>query len=145
MRRPAATAAFAMLGYQVVGAVVAVAANYPSQFDHVGTDAGAELFSRGTALSAPVPIFLALAAAAVFALRRGWLGLVGAVVVGLIGIVFVIGSLGEAFAEPTPDVSKPVLVSSGVVGAVLSLVLVVAAALDVRRRASAARRRSRTR
>ena len=141
MRRPAATAAFAMLGYQVAATVVAVVANYPSQFDHVGTDAGDELFSRGTALSAPVPILLALAAAAAFALRRGWLSLVGAIVVGLIAIVFVIGSLGEAFADPTPDVSKPVLVSSGVTGAVLSVALLAAAALDVRRRASSARRR----
>jgi hypothetical protein len=142
MRRPAAAAAFAMLGYQVVATIVAVAANYPSQFDHTGTDAGAELFSRGTALSAPVPILLALAAAAVFALRRGWLGLVGAVVVGLIAVVFVVGFLGEAFAEPTPDVSKPVLVSSGVIGAVLSLALVAAAALDVRGRLPLRRRPS---
>jgi hypothetical protein len=38
----------------------------------------------------------------------------------LLSVVFIIGSLGEAFAEPTPDVPRAALITSGVVGALLS-------------------------
>jgi len=39
---------------EVVATVVAVLVNWPSPFGGVGTDAGAELVTRGTAISAPL-------------------------------------------------------------------------------------------
>ena len=129
-------AGLAVLVYQAVATTVAALANYPAQFDGVGEDAAGELFSRGTALSAPVPILLALAAAVFFARRGGRLGVSAVVLIAAIGVVFTIGSLGEAFAEPTPDVSKAVLVAGGAVGAAISVGLVAVAVADLWRRRS---------
>ena len=53
--------------------VVAVVVNLPAQFDGVGTDAGSEVFGRGTALSAPwPPMALLVLVAALARVRSGW-------------------------------------------------------------------------
>jgi hypothetical protein len=43
----------------------------------------------------------------------------------LLSIVFIVGSLGEAFAEPTPDVPRVVLISGGIVGSFVSALVLV--------------------
>ena len=63
---------------------------------------------------------VALAVLTLLAPSRGWWGTLA--VVGLCvlaGLTFV-GSLGEALAPPTPDVSRAVLLASGVVGVLLA-------------------------
>ena len=48
-----------LLALNVIATVVAVALNLPAQFGGVGTDAGDEFLSRGTAISAPLlPVVL---------------------------------------------------------------------------------------
>jgi hypothetical protein len=62
--------------------------------------------------------------------------MVGIVGTGLIGIVFLTGALGEVFADATPEVSKGVLLASGVgVGALAAgmVGLAIAAGLELRR------------
>ncbi len=61
-RRLSALAA-AVLVANLVAAVVAVSVNWPAQFGQVGTEAGAEVLTSGTAISAPLfPVVLLLVA-----------------------------------------------------------------------------------
>jgi hypothetical protein len=117
-----------ILVFQLLATVLAIAANWPAQFGGVGTDAGAEALTRGTALSAPLVPLLALA----FAIACLWRGAarMGAGVLAVVALAMLAGSLGEAFAPATTDVPKAVLVASGVIGTVLSAaVLLLAAAV----------------
>jgi hypothetical protein len=111
-----AAAAWVVLVLQVVLAVVSIAVNWPSQFDGVGTNAGEEFVTRGTAVAPPLVPMLLFAAALVLAQRGGRWRTVGLVVICLLCVLFVVGSLGELFAEPTVDVPHWVLVASGLGG-----------------------------
>ena len=126
------TAAAAVLALQVVLAAISIAANWPSQFDGVGTNAGEEFVTRGTAVAPPLVPMLLFAAALALALRRGRWRTVGVVVICLLCVVFVVGSLGELFAEPTVDVPRSVLVASGVGGTLLYGLLLVYGVLELR-------------
>ncbi len=111
----------------ILATVLAVIVNLPAQFGGVGTDAGSEFAARGTAISPPIAPLIVLAASLALLRRDDFWATVACVVIALLGILFVIGSIGEAAAEATPDVSKGVLVGSGVVGAALGSALVVLA------------------
>ena len=54
----------------------------------------------------------------------------------LLAVLTFVGSLGEAFAPSTPDVPRAVLITSGVVGGLLSVALLLSgvAELSDRRR-----------
>jgi uncharacterized membrane protein YhaH (DUF805 family) len=106
----------------VVGAAVSIAAEWPAQFGGQGDpdEVAAEFLSRGTALAPPVAPLLLFAICAALASRRDRWGTTAVVGAMLLSVVFIIGSLGEAFAEPTPDVPRAALITSGVVGALLS-------------------------
>jgi hypothetical protein len=129
-----AAAALVVLAEQLVATCVALAVNLPSQFGGVGEDATPEFVSRGTAISAPVLPLVLLAIAALLALRRDRWGVVGTVAICVLSAFFVIGSLGEAVAEPTPDVSSTVLVAFGLLGAALGVTLLSLGVLELRRR-----------
>jgi hypothetical protein len=111
-----ALAAAAVLALQVVLAVVSIALNWPSQFDGVGTDAGEEFVTRGTALAPPLLPMVVFAAGIALATREGRWRTLGVVLVCLMCTLFVVGSVGELRAEPTDDVPRAVLVASGVLG-----------------------------
>lgn len=122
----------------VVGAIVSIAAGWPAQFGGEGDpDAVAtEFLTRGTALASPL-IPLLLFALCTFGARRDdrWalIATIGAV---LLAVVFVIGSLGEAFASATPDVPRAALLASGAIGAVLSLTVIATGLAHLRERRS---------
>ena len=128
MSRPAPVALAGLCGAVVVlellATGLAVALDLPAQFGATGTDAAAEFASRGTAISPPPLPLAVLAVAAGLALRPrgGGHGGRGAAVV--IGVLFAIGSLGEATAPATPDVGTAVLVGSGIAGVAIALALV---------------------
>ena len=127
MSRPAPVAlaglCAAVVVLELLATGLAVALNLPAQFGATGTDAAAEFASRGTAISPPPLPLAVLAAAAGLALRRGAATVAGALAVG-VGVLFAIGSLGEATAPATPDVGKAVLVGSGIAGVAIALALV---------------------
>ena len=118
----------------LVGAAVAIAAQWPAQFGGSGDpdDVAAEALTRGTALSPPLAPVIVFVVALVMSLRAGLLGKVGTVLLMLVTVVFIIGGLGEAFAPPTADVPRPVLVLSGLVGVVLRGLILVAATQRLR-------------
>lgn len=124
----------------VVGALISIAAGWPAQFGGKGDpdSVASEFLTRGTALAPPL-IPLLLFALCTFGAQRDdrWamIATVGAV---LLAVVFVIGSLGEALASETPDVPRPALVVSGVLGALLSLTVIVAGLAHLRERRTAA-------
>jgi hypothetical protein len=59
-----------------------------------------------------------------------------------LGVLFVLGGLGEAFAPSTPYVPRAVLVTAGVVYVLLGLSLLLSGIVDLIDRARAARRPS---
>lgn len=111
--------AAALLLLQIVFAVISIAANWPSQFGYVGRDAADEFVTKGTAVAPPLVPMLAFAAAIALASRSGPWGTAGVVALALLSILFIIGSLGELFGEPTQETPRWVLVASGVLGTVL--------------------------
>ena len=105
--------------YAAVAAVVSVLAGWPAQFGGAGDPAnvGGEFLSRGTAIAPPLVPLVALGGGALLVRKGGWWGAVGAVTLLLLGVVFVIGGLGEALA-PSPLTAPRVVL---VVGAVLAV------------------------
>ena len=63
----------------------------------------------------------------------------------MLGRCFVFGGLGEAFAPPTPYVSRAVLIAAGVVYGGLGLALVLSGVADLIDRVRARRQPSRVR
>jgi hypothetical protein len=122
-----------VLVLNVVATIVAVVVNLPTQFGTVGTDAGREFLTSGTAISAPPLPVLMLVVVAVFAGRSDrwrWVGIVAAC---LTAVTVAIGGIGELVAEPTADTPQAVLVGAGVVWIAIALglaVLATAAALE---------------
>lgn len=118
----------------IVGAIVSIVAGWPAQFGGKGdpVEVTSEFFSRGTALAPPfVPLilFAIFMAVARRTDRWGTAAIVGTV---LLSIVFIVGSLGEAFAESTPHVPRVVLISSGIIGSFVSALVLVTGAATLR-------------
>lgn len=124
----------------IVGLVLALIFEWPTQFDGSGkaTVTLDEVIVKGTATSIPVAPWIALGVFTVLARSRRWWGTVAVVLLCLLGPLFVIGGLGEAFAPDNPYVSRTVLVTSGVVASGLGLTLLASGVADLidRRRAS---------
>ena len=110
--------------------------NWPSQFGGVGTDAGDELLTRGTAISAPLLPIAILVVSLLLVWRGGRSSTVGAVGIAITAALLLIGGIGELTAEETVDTPKSVLVVGGIVwiGVALSLLGLAIAALVERRR-----------
>lgn len=124
-----------VLVLNVLAAVVAVWLNWPAQFGGVGKDAGDELLTRGTAISAPVlPVVLMLLVALLVGRRDRW-SWVGVGLAYATAVTVGTGGIGEMAAEPTSDTSRAVLVTAGVAWLVVAAIFVgLATAAVVTRR-----------
>jgi hypothetical protein len=142
-RRRLAALCLGVLVLELAATAVAVALDLPAQFGGAGTDAGAEFASRGTAVSPPLAPLAVLALAAVLLFRGGRAAVAGAVLAGLLGVVFAVASVGEAVAPATPEVARAVLVGSGVVGVAVGAALVAGAVLSLRQQVQARARQHR--
>ncbi|MGH3089128.1 MAG: hypothetical protein ACRDSJ_17665 [Rubrobacteraceae bacterium] len=117
----------------LVGAVLALVFQWPTQLDGSGRPnvTAGEFVTGGTAISIPVFPWIALGVFALLARSRRWWGTVAVVGLCLLGPLFVVGGLGEAFAPATPHVPRAVLVVSGVVYIFLGLSLLLCGVLDL--------------
>ena len=131
----------------VVGTILSVVAEWPAQFGGPGNpnNVAGEFLSRGTALSAPLSVMVALVVFTLLASSRRWWGTIGVVGLCLLAVVTFIGSMGEAFAPATPDVPRAVLVASGILGIILCPLLLLTAIMELVDRARARRQPSRVR
>jgi len=109
---------------QVVATPVAIIFRWPYQVNGPGdpNNVASEFVSSGTAISAPVTILAVLVLLTLLVTSPRWWGTLSAALFCLVAVLMVIGSLGEAFAPPTFDVPRTVLVASGVVGGALGAV-----------------------
>lgn len=127
--------------YAAAAALVSILAGWPAQFGGAGDPqrVGAEFLTRGTAIAPPLVPLLILGGAA-FLVRKGrrW-RTIGAVVLLLLGVVFVIAGLGEAFAPSPATAPRAVLLVGGVIAAGGGVVL---AGLSVATLIATYRRRS---
>lgn len=124
----------AVLGLNVMAAVVAIVVNWPAQFDGVGMDAESEFLSRGTAISAPLLPVVLLVIAAVLSHRGDawhWVGFAGAY---LAGILLVVGAVGEFTATGTADTPRSVLMAAGVAWSIIAVLLILLATVAVLQR-----------
>lgn len=117
----------------LVGAVLAIVFQWPTQFDGSGTPnvTAGEFVTGGTATSFPAFPWIALGVFALLARSRRWWGTLGVVGLCLLGPLFVIGGMGEAFAPATPHVPRAVLLTAGLVYGFLGLSLLAAGVLDL--------------
>ncbi len=118
----------------VVGLVLALIFQWPAQLGggsgNPNITAG-ELVANGTVTSLPLFPWIALTVFALLARSRRWWGTLSAIVLCLLGALFIFGGLGEAFAPSTPYVPRTVLIAAGVVYGGLGLALVVSGAIDL--------------
>jgi hypothetical protein len=129
----------------VVGTVVSIVAGWPAQIGGPGNpnDVAGEYLSRGTVLSPPLFLMVALIVFILLVPNHRWWGMLGVVGLCLLAVVTLIGSLGEAFAPTTPDVPRAVLVASGVLGVVLDPALLIFGITELIGRARTRRQPSR--
>jgi len=116
-----------LLALNLLAAIVGIAVNLPAQFGGVGTDAAAEVLTRGTAVSAPLLPVVLMVVVVLLAPRRdrwSWVGVALAyVTAALVGV----GGYGELAAQPTVDTPRAVLVGSGMAWLVVAFALVALA------------------
>jgi hypothetical protein len=104
---------------------LAVAVNWPSQFGGVvGTDAGQDWLSRGTAISAPLAPVACLVLISILVPFRSWVGWLGIGLAFLTAVLVFVGGMGELIAEPTGDVGRAVLTMAGVLWGVVAATFV---------------------
>ena len=131
-----------VLALQLTATFVAVAANLPSPFD-AGTDAGDGWAVRGTAISAPLALLVALGlAAAMVQTRHGNWPLRGVWLAAAVGVTLLAGAAAALVAGPTPEVSGAVAVLGSAFGLVLAVALLVGAVGAWREARAAAAARS---
>ena len=129
----------------VVGFVLAYVFQWPSEFvageitEHYVTLAD---ISSGTVTSIPLAPWIALVVFALLARSRRWWGTLAVVVLCLLGMLFIIGGLGEVFTPPTLYVPRAVLIAAGVMYVVLGVALLVSGVADLTDRVRASRQPS---
>lgn len=120
-----------LLVLNVLATIIAVAVNLPAQFGGVGTDAGEEFLTSGTAISAPLlPVVLMLLVVLLAPRRDRW-GWVGVALAYLTAVMVGMGGIGEMTAEPTADTSRAVLITAGIAWLAVAAVLVALATAAV--------------
>lgn len=129
---PAATSrlrrfTLALLVLNVIATIIAVVANLPAQFGDVGTDAGNEFVTRGTAISAPLLPVVLMVLVVLLAPRRDLWVWVGVALAYLTAAMVGVGGVGEIVAEPTADTPGPVLTISGIAWLAVAAVLIALA------------------
>jgi len=129
--------ALVVLIANVLAATLAVAVNWPSQFGGVvGTDAGEDWLSRGTAISAPLAPVMCFFLIAILVRFASWVGWLGIGLAFLTGVLVFVGGLGELIADPTEHAPRAVLTMAGVLwGGIAATFVVLGIAATRERRA----------
>jgi hypothetical protein len=110
-----------------IGILWAVGDGIPAYGDGAPSDAGDDWLSKGTNLSAPLPILIVFALALVLARRPDGWGTAATTVVALVSVVFIAASVGEPFVPAQADSPAILLVVFHLIlYAVTAVVLVLA-------------------
>jgi len=122
-----------VLAVLIVAAVVSIAATWPHQFAGHGNPHTMlqDFVNSGTALAPPALPLVVLAVAAFAARRRDVWRSVAAAVLVLLGVLLVVGALGEALAARSPDVPAAAQLASGVLGSVTGVILATVAGMSL--------------
>jgi hypothetical protein len=125
-----------VLAIVLVEALVSILARWPHQFGGQGDPHHMiqDFVSNGTALAPPLFIVLGLAVVAALAGRGDRWGLGAAALTVVLGLIMIVGSLGEALAATTPDVPRAVQIGGGLIDVTASALLFLLAIWDVSRR-----------
>ena len=131
--------ALGVVAVSVLGFVLAWVFQWPSDFV-VGAEPDSEVtltdFVNGTVTSIPLPPLLVLIVAAPLSRSRRWWGALATGVVAMLGVLFLIGGVGELTSD-NPHVPRAVLLIAGVLYVLAGLALVCSGALALRSRVRA--------
>ena len=133
-----------LLVVSIVGFILAVIFDWPGLFtlgEPGDPDVTLADIGGGTLTSIPLPPMIALAVFTILARSQRWWGTLAVVVLCLLGVVIMIGALGEV--QPNPNVPLGALVASVVIYGVLGLALLLSGVVDLADRVQARRRPSR--
>jgi hypothetical protein len=111
--------ALAFFAYAALAAIVSILLGWPAQFGGRGDPAqvAVEFVVRGTATAPPLLPLIALGVAGWSARFAGRWGLLAAGVLSILGVLFVVGGLGEILAPEPTTAPRPVLIVGGLVAA----------------------------
>lgn len=124
-----------IIAFNLIGFVIAVLGEYPSEFDCDSCAADRVLddaVTKGSLLAAPLTVLVVLAIVALLAWRGGrWLGAVAAGAGLLIGVVFMIGIWGEPLDPEKSDPPLALLIVWRALATALAVALVSVSGLDL--------------
>ena len=119
--------AILILVLSVIGAVLAISEGLPAEFGGRGDpdNVAGEFLTRGTAMSPPLVPMIVLAALLAISLSRAWWGTLALIGMGIVGVLFAVGGLGEPNNPAGSDLPQWVHLTIKVLGVGLSVLLVV--------------------
>ncbi len=134
-----------------LGLILGLIFEWPAQLgSELGSGSGdssitaGDLVASGTVTSLPLGPWIALTVFTLLARSRRWWGTLAVGVLCLLGLLFIFGGMGEAFAPPTPYVPRVVLLAAGAVYGVLGLSLFLTGVLELIDRVRARRTKPRS-
>lgn len=123
----------ALLVFNVVGFVIAVAAELPAEFDGVRDpdDVLLDSVTVGSALAAPLTTLVALSVCALVAcLPFRWLAVVGLLGMIVLGALFIVGTIGEPLHPEASDPPVASLVVWRAIAIAMCVLLIAPSALE---------------
>lgn len=111
--------ALAFFAYAALAAIVSIVLVWPAQFGGRGdpSQVATEFVARGSTTAPPLLPFIVLGVAGWAARFTGRWGLLAAGALAILGVLFVVGGLGEILAPEPATAPRPVLVVGGLVAA----------------------------
>lgn len=123
----------ALLVFNAVGFVIAVAAELPAEFDGVRDpdDVLSDSVTVGSALAAPLTTLVVLSVCALLAcLRSRWFAVIGLLGLIVLGTLFILGTVGEPLHPEASDPPVAFLLVWRATAVALCIMLIVVAALE---------------
>lgn len=126
LRKMLSALALLFVAAMVVNTVIALHYRWPAMFDAPGNPAtiGTDFILHGTMISPPVHALVILTFAAVFALYRGWRGVVATILLVGFSALGTIAAAGEPAPLPPNDVPTIIWSALGAIGRYAPLLII---------------------
>jgi lysylphosphatidylglycerol synthetase-like protein (DUF2156 family) len=136
LRKSLAAVALLFVGAMVVNTLIALHYRWPAMFDAPGNaeTIATDFILHGTRISPPVHALVILSLAGVFALLRGWRGVLATIVLVAFAVLVTIAAAGEPAGLPENDVPKLAWVALGTIGRYAPILIIALGLSELARR-----------